>query len=128
MSDVKAEKLVAIYQKMGAALTELERKQDEIKEQRNLVVSELLEILKSTGAESMRTSAGTVTRTVRNRYAPTNWPELYAFIKEHDAFHLLQQRVHDGNMKTFLDENPDELPPGLNCLSAYSISVRKPRS
>ena len=76
----------------------------------------------------MRTKAGTVSRVVRSRYTTTNWPELYDFIKKHDAFQLLQQRIHETNMKEFLDENPDELPPGLNCLSAYSISVRKPKS
>lgn len=128
MTDVTTEKLVAVYQKMGAALSELERKQEEIKAQRTLVVNQLLEILKETGAESMRTKAGTVSRVLRNRYTTTNWPELYDFIKKHDAFELLQQRIHETNMKNYLDENPEELPPGLNCLSSYSISVRKPRS
>ena len=34
MSEMTADKLVTIYQKMGVKLTELERQQDEIKAQR----------------------------------------------------------------------------------------------
>ena len=40
MTDVTTEKLVAIYQKMGAALSELERKQEEIKAQRTVVIKQ----------------------------------------------------------------------------------------
>lgn len=125
MTEINAEKLVVIYQKMSAKLSELERQQDEIKAQRKMVSDQLLEILKENGAESMRTGAGTFYRTVRPRYTTTDWMSLYEFIKEHDAFPLLQQRIHDTNMKKFLEENPDMLPPGINCLSAYTVGVRK---
>ena len=125
--EINSEKLVAIYQKMSAKLSELERQQDEIKAQRKMVSDQLLEILKENGAESMRTSTGTFYRTVRPRYTTNDWDSMYKFIKEYDAFSLMQQRIHDTNMKQFLDENPDVLPPGLNCLSAYTLGVRKTR-
>jgi hypothetical protein len=50
---------------------------------------------------------------------------MYDFIKEHDAPQLLEQRLHQGNLKTFLEENPEQLPPGLNADSRYAITVRK---
>ena len=125
--EINAEKLVVIYQKMSAKLSELERQQDEIKAQRKLVSDQLLEILKENGAENMRTKSGTFYRTVRPRYTTTDWDSLYKFIVEHDAFQLVQQRLHDTNMRNFLEENPELLPPGLNCLSAYTIGVRKAR-
>lgn len=125
MADIDAKKLVAIYQKMTVKLSELERQQDEIKAQRKMVSDQLLEILKENGAESMRTEVGTFYRTVRPRYTTTDWASLYEFIKKHDAFPLLQQRIHDTNMKKFLEENPEMLPPGVNCLSAYTVGVRK---
>lgn len=125
MSEMTADKLVTIYQKMGVKLTELERQQDEIKAQRKMVADQLLEILKENGAESMRTATGTFYRTVRPRYTTTDWGSMYAFIKEHDAFHLMQQRLHDTNIKAFLEQNPDLLPPGLNSISSYTVGVRK---
>lgn len=125
MTEINADKLVGIYQKMSAKLSELEREQDAIKAQRKMVADRLLELLKETGAESMRTAAGTFYRTVRPRYTTTDWDSMYKFIVENEAFHLMQQRIHDSNMKNFLEENPELLPPGLNCLSAYTIGVRK---
>jgi len=51
---------------------------------------------------------------------------MYQFIREHDAFHLLEQRVHSKHMEDFLDENPDLMPIGLNVDRKFVISVRKP--
>jgi len=38
---------------------------------------------------------------------------------------LLERRIHQTNIKQFLEENPDLLPAGLNVDSAYSITVRR---
>ena len=48
------------------------------------------------------------------------------FIKEQDAPYLLEQRIHNGNMRQFLEDNPETLPIGLNADTKYVISVRKP--
>jgi hypothetical protein len=51
---------------------------------------------------------------------------MYQFIKEQDAPFLLEQRIHNGNMRQFLEDNPDTLPMGLNADTKYAITVRKP--
>ena len=76
----------------------------------------------------VKTPAGTVTRTVNTRYWTNDWESTYEFIKEHDALHLLEQRIHNGNMKQFLAENPDDLPVGLQADTKYVVRVRKPVS
>jgi len=48
-------------------------------------------------------------------------------MKEHDAFDLVEQRIHQGNVKRFLEENPTIQPHNLNVESKYSITVRKPK-
>jgi len=53
---------------------------------------------------------------------------MYEFIKEHDATHILEKRIHNDNMKEFLAENPDLCPNGLQSDRKYVISVRKPRA
>ena len=40
---------------------------------------------------------------------------------------LLERRIHQSNMKTFLEEHPDKLPMGLNVDRAFSIRVTRPR-
>jgi hypothetical protein len=60
------------------------------------------------------------------KYWTSDWERMYQFIREHDAFHLLEQRVHSKHMEDFLDENPDLMPIGLNIDRKFVISVRKP--
>ena len=129
MTDITADRLAAVYIKIRDKRSELKRafeqEDEELKAQQELVSEKLMDMMKAINANSLKTSKGTVSRSIKHRYTTTNWPELYDFIKKHDAFELLQQRIHETNMKAFLDENPEELPPGLNCLSSYQISVRR---
>jgi hypothetical protein len=85
----------------------------------------MLEIMKEVGATNIKTTYGTVSRSVSTRFTTNDWGSMYAFIKEHDAMHLMEQRISQGNMKRFLEENPDQLPIGLNSSSTYTVSVRK---
>jgi enamine deaminase RidA (YjgF/YER057c/UK114 family) len=104
---------------------EYEAKINEVKEQMELVEQALLDICKETGQDGGRTAHGTFTRTVKTRFWTNDWDSMYRFIKEQDAIQLLEQRVHQGNMKQFLSENPGLLPEGLNTDSKYSITVRR---
>jgi hypothetical protein len=121
-----ADKLVAVYIKMRDAKAELAKQDAVISEQMSVIEAELLEICKATGQEGGRTAKGTFTRSVKTRYWTSDWESMYSFIKEHNALELLEQRVSQNNMKTFLKENPDKLPAGLNVDSKYSITVRRP--
>lgn len=129
MSNLNAEQLVSVYIKMRDKRQQLQREYDEadgkIKEQQDAVTQALLEICKEQGAEGLRTPAGSVFRTVKTRYWSNDWSSMKEFIKEHDAFELLEQRVHQTNMKNFLEEHPDLMPPGMNVDSRYSITVRR---
>jgi len=123
---IPADKLIAVYIKMRDAKAELAKKDAAISEQMNMIESELLEICKATGQEGGRTPYGTFTRSVKTRYDTNDWQSMYSFIKEHNVLELLEQRVSQLNMKTFLKDNPGLLPPGLNSFSKYSITVRRP--
>lgn len=132
MTDVTAEKLVEIYVKIrdkrAQIQKEYEKEDGRLKEQLELVTGKLLDICRETGVESMRTHAGTVSRSVTTRYWTSDWASMYEFIKEHDAVNLLEQRIHQGNIKTFLSENPESVPKGLNSDSKYTIRVVRPRN
>jgi phage host-nuclease inhibitor protein Gam len=124
-----ATKLVSVYIKMrdakDALTREYEAKINEVKEQMETIEQALLDICKETGQDGGRTAYGSFTRTVKTRYWTNDWSSMYRFIKEQDAIQLLEQRVHQGNMKQFLAENPGLLPEGLNTDSKYSITVRR---
>lgn len=130
MEDLPVDKLVAAYRRIRSAVQDEEeahkKKIASLKEQMDLVNAKLLEICNAQNVDSLRTKEGTVSRRTATRYWTSDWESMYRFIKEHDVMHLLEQRIHNGNMRTYLEENPDVLPVGLNADTKYVISVRKP--
>jgi hypothetical protein len=129
MSEANAAQLAALYIKMrdkrAQLLHDYEAADNAVKDQMKLVQQKLLDICNETGANSLKTVYGTVTRSIKNRYWTSDWSAMREFIKDNDALDLLEQRIHQTNMKTFLAEHPDKLPPGLNQDSEFTISVRK---
>lgn len=127
--DISVDKLVSVFIKIRDARDAEERAWEQRKadfnEQLELINQQLLEICKSTDADSIRTAHGTVIRTVKSRYWTNDWEQFHKFLLEHNAPDLLEKRIHQSNMKQFLEENPELLPAGLNVDSAYSITVRR---
>ena len=125
MSAMNAEKLAAVYVKIREARRELAKKDEELKAQLDVVSEQLLEICKEQGAQTIRTPHGTISRRLGKHYWTSDWDSMYRFIREHDAFALLEKRLHQSHMKEFLAENPDLQPAGLNVESEYTVVVRR---
>lgn len=124
------EEMVSIYIKIRNHIEETEERHkselEKIREEYDIVSQHLLGICNEQNLDSIKTPAGTVSRTVSTRYWASDWEQMYSFIRDHDAPQLLERRIHNGNMKQFLEENPDTLPIGLQADSRYTIRVRKP--
>lgn len=128
MSDYNASELADIYIKMRERIRELEDKVKSIKEQQAMVADKMLELCNEQDANSLTTTNGTISRRLNSSYWTSDWDSFYNFVKENDAYHLLEKRIHNGNMKEFLADNPDAVPMGLQARNQYVISVRKPTS
>lgn len=131
MSDkLPVEKLVSAYRKIRAAIAEeeeaFEARVANLKEKLDYVSNELLEFCREQNVDSVKTPAGTVSRRVQTRYWSSDWEQMYKFIEEHNVPFVLEKRIHNGNMKQFLEENPDVLPIGLQVDNKYVVHVRKP--
>jgi hypothetical protein len=126
---IPLDKLTKAYLKLRDQRAELKQQyqsQDsELEVQMQMLQDEMLNICKQTNATSIRTEYGTVIRQVKSRYWTNDWDSMYTFIREHEAFGLLEKRLHQTHMKEFLSENPDKLPMGLNVESEYTITVRR---
>jgi len=123
------DKLTAIYLKMRDKRDDMRReaeaREKEIEEQMSIIEAEMLEVCKQMNADSVRTPHGTIIRSVKSRYWTNDWDSMYQFIKEHDAFGLLEKRLHQTHMKEFLSENPNTFPIGVNVENSYSVVVRR---
>jgi hypothetical protein len=130
LDDVPVADLVRVYRKIRDALQEHEEAHKAatatLNEQLEAVGGAILKTCNEQNMDSIRTPEGTVSRRVSSRYWTTDWPSMYKFIKENDTPFLLEQRIHNGNMKQFLEENPDASPIGLQCDRKYVLHVRKP--
>jgi hypothetical protein len=120
------DKLASIYIKMREVIREKEEEIKTIKAQQEKIVVKMLALCEEQNIDSLRTPAGTISRRVHTSYWPSDWDKMHQFIKENDAIHLLEKRVHGSNMKEFLEANPDVAPPGLQVNRKYTVSVRKP--
>lgn len=127
--DISLDKLVATFIKMRDARDEIKRDADDkmrdIEAQMQTVNQKILDMLSAQGADSIKTPHGTAYRTVKSRYWTNDWESLYDFIAESDAFDLLEKRIHQSNMKQFLEENPALMPKGINVDSEYQVVVRR---
>lgn len=131
-NDLSLEKLTRVYIKMrekkAEISQELEAKMSEMDEKMKTVKTAILDHMKELGAESLRTDAGTVYRTVRTTYSTNDWDSMNKFILEHSVPELLEKRIHQTNMKVFLEEHPDVLPPGLNANMEYSVTIKRSKN
>jgi hypothetical protein len=123
--EATVEKLAKIYAKIRDKRKELEKEVAELKEKQDVIAKELLELCKEQGVTTMRTAYGTVSKRVTKNYWTSDWESFYKFIKENDAFSLMQQRINNTNMAQFLSENPDVFPPGLNADTNQTIVIVK---
>ena len=128
-SSLPLDKLAAIYIKIRDAKDKLtadyKQQYADLEEQMSVLEAEMLETCKTMNADSIRTKAGTIVRSIKSRYWTNDWDSMYRFIKENDAYGLLEKRLHQTHMKEFLSENPDLLPMGLNVESEYTVVVRR---
>lgn len=129
VSTVAPEKLVRVYLKMRTARDQLVKEHEaelsKVEDGMNQVKMALLEYCKANSIESVRTNAGMFYRSIKQRYWTNDWESMGKFVVENNVPELLEKRLHQGNTKAFLEQNPDLLPPGLNVDSEFTITVRK---
>ena len=124
-----AEKLTRVYLKIRDKKPQLssdyKKQEEDLNQKLDKVKAALLDYCKEQGLESVKTSEGLFYRSVKTRYWTSDWEAMHKFVMEHDVPEFLEKRLNQTNVKTFLEENPETVPMGLNVDSEYIISVRK---
>ena len=98
----------------------------ELKEDMTRLEQALLAICNETNVNGLKTTHGTVTRTVKDRFFCTDWDHFKKFVELEGSIDLLERRIHQRNFKEFMANRESKgLPPGVNALREYDITVRK---
>jgi hypothetical protein len=127
------ESLVSTYlllrRKREDLKSEYERQDKELKSDMTAIEAALLDVCSSTNTNGLKTTSGTVTRQVKERFFCTDWDHFKKFVEQEGSIDLLERRIHQGNFKEFMSEREgDGLPPGVNALREFAIVVRKASS
>ena len=125
MTDVSLDQLVGVYVKMYAKKESLDAELKDLEQKMRRVKIAISDEMRETGMESVKTKTGLVYRTVKTTYSTNDWSSMHQFILDHQLPDLLEKRIHQGNMKAYLEEHPEELPPGLNSNMEYSVTVKR---
>lgn len=138
--EIPLARMTKAYLKMRAYREDLRKKYEaedgQIERSMERIKDALLQYCKDNDINSVKTDSGTFFRSVRTKYWTSDWDSFHKFVHEKltenpediSILGLFEKRLHQGNLKTYLDDNPDAIPKGLNADSYYSISIRSPKS
>lgn len=129
---IPMDKLARVYRKIKTEIDTLTKDYDTkvemLKEKQDTLKFAMKDQMKALGVKSVQTEFGTVSMINKTRYSTQDWDSFKKFIIEHEVVDLLEKRIAQTNMITFLEENPGLVPPGLNAFSDFEIRVTKPTS
>lgn len=130
MSKFNTEELVSAYLALRNSRAELKENYEEadgkLKSEMEQIEQAMLEICNDVGADSIKTTLGTVIRKVNERFYCTDWDNFKNYVLENEAVELLERRIHQGNFKEHMTQIEGQgLPPGVNVMREYGVTVRK---
>ena len=102
--------------------------QDEaLKAEMTVLEQEMLAGCNEIKADSIRTPHGTIIKSLKERFTCSDRDNFNKFVLETGAVELFAAHLHQSNFKEFMSERQHEgLPPGVNVMREFSITVRKP--
>lgn len=125
MSDAE---LVEIYiqlrDRRAARKREFESSDESDKTKQEKIEGILLHRFNESGAESVRTKAGTAYKKTRTSVSCADRESFFDFVKQNELFDLLEARPSKTVVDQYFNEHGD-YPPGLNITKAVVISVNR---
>ena len=95
-----------------------------VKDKMTKLESWLMQKADEEGVTSFKTSAGTAFVTSTDFANVADWDAVLTFIKENEAFDMLEKRVSKAAVRAHMDET-GEVPPGITYGSKLGVSIRK---
>jgi metal-dependent amidase/aminoacylase/carboxypeptidase family protein len=123
--DKLAEVYIKIRTKKQEVTKELESQIETLDEQLKEIAGAMKEQLVAAGGSSLKTNHGTIYLTKKQRFYPMDWDAFNKWVVENNAVALLEKRIAQKNTEQWLEENPTNPPPGLQCEAELTVTVRK---
>jgi len=125
---MQMDRMVRVYRKIREARAELkaefDEKDKEFKEKLKTLEEAFMAQMNEIGSDSIKTPDGVVFRQVTTKASIADASAFFPWVRDHDAFDMLQKRVTIKAVTDFIEDN-GEAPPGISVHREHEIRVRK---
>jgi hypothetical protein len=129
MAELTVDKVVAGYLTLRQQKEDIEREAGEkinaIKAKMVKIESWLLEQANAQGVTSFKTNHGTAFVTTTDFANVADWDAVLTYIKENEAFDLLERRVSKTAVRGYIEAR-GAVPSGVNYGTKLDVNIRRP--
>lgn len=126
---VTVDEVIAAYVKLRTKKDAIEAETKDrikgIKEKLEQLEAWLKEKADEQGVTSFKTKHGTAFLTTTDYANVGDWDAVLEFIRENEAFDMLEKRISKIAVRGYIEANK-EVPPGVNYGTKLEVNVRKP--
>jgi hypothetical protein len=123
--DVVIKKYMKLREEKAVVEAEIKERIDAIKANMEKLEAWLKAKLDADGLTSFKTDYGTAFLTTTDFASVEDWDAVLRFIREEDAYDMLEKRVSKTAVRGYIEANK-EVPPGIKYGTKLDINVRKP--
>lgn len=128
-SNATVAKMARVYVKMRDKKAEIMRLAEEeceaIQKKMSIIEIEMLKVLQAQDADSIATPDGTIYKQIDLKPSCADWQVFYEWIAKENAFDALERRIKKTFIKDYIEQHDDKLPPGVNVLREWKVTVRR---
>ncbi len=129
MAEIESGRIIAAYLKIrnekqayvkasDAIVAEYDAKLDRLS-------AELLNRMNKSKLKSLRGEAGIAVKTRTIIPTGSDWDAFYAWVVETNNFEALERRIKKTFIETYMEENDQELPPGVSVMKSFKAIIKK---
>jgi hypothetical protein len=123
--DTVIDTYLKLRNKKDSIESETKEKVKSIKENMAKLEGWIKEQADNQGVKSFKTDHGTAFLTTTDFAQVADWDAVLSFIKDNDAFDMLEKRVSKTAVRGYIDKNKT-VPSGVNYGTRIDVNVRKP--
>lgn len=117
---------VNIRDARGKLREDYDKSDEELKNAQAKLEGVMLNHLNNHHMDSVKTEAGTFYRQEEIKPNCGDWTGLFDWIKDNDAWDVLERRVKKTFIREYMEAHDGALPPGISVFREYVVRVRRP--
>lgn len=126
---MKISEAVEIYVKLRDKKAQLKAEYQDavapIQEKMDKLEQKFLEMMNTTGVDSIKTTSGTAYTSVKTSASVADKDAFFNYVKDNNEWALMEVRASSTAVKQFVEAKEGEIPPGINLNTERTVNVRR---